>query len=81
VQPGSLVGGKYRLLSLIGQGGMGTVWAARNELTRREFAIKLLAREHVGGVEARRRMLLEASASGQLVHRNVVDVFDVGLPE
>jgi serine/threonine-protein kinase len=80
LERGALVGGKYRLLELIGEGAMGSVWAARNELTRREFAVKLLSGAR-GSEEARRRLLREASASGQLVHRNVVEVYDVGLTD
>ena len=39
--PGQLVGGKYLLVSEIGAGGMGTVWAARNNATDAEVALKI----------------------------------------
>src|SRR5687767_13968035 len=45
MEPGALLAGKYRLLRLIGEGGMGAVWAATNELTHRNFALKLIAGE------------------------------------
>lgn len=60
---------------------MGTVWEAINEFTQGRFAVKLLGAQHVGGEEARRRLMREASASGRLSHKNVVQVYDVGLTE
>jgi serine/threonine-protein kinase len=81
MEPGALLGGKYRLLRLIGEGGMGAVWAATNELTHRNFALKLIAGEKVPSKEARERLLREARVCGGLKHRNVVDLYDVGLTE
>ncbi len=56
---------------------MGVVWAAINELTEREVALKLIR-----GVdtteESRLRLLREARACGRIVHRNVVEIYDVG---
>jgi serine/threonine-protein kinase len=60
---------------------MGAVWAARNELTHREFAIKFVSAPNAGSAEAKRRLLREASASGRLDHKNVVEVYDVGLTQ
>ena len=40
MKPGLKIGGKYRLVRLLGEGGMGVVWAAVNELTEREVAFR-----------------------------------------
>ncbi|WP_438000165.1 protein kinase [Sorangium sp. So ce185] len=71
--PGTLVRGKYRLLRQIGEGAMGVVWAAHNEATSREVALKLLVRPDP---ELRVRLLREARACGAVSHRNIVDIYD-----
>lgn len=77
MKPGTKIGGKYRLVRPLGEGGMGVVWSAINELTEREVALKLIR-----GLEAtedsRLRLLREARACGRINHRNVVEIFDVG---
>ena len=81
MNPGDLISGKYRLLRPLGSGGMGSVWAARNELTHREFAIKCLLPELSGKPEALQRFFQEARVCGQIRHPAVIDVFDVGQAE
>ncbi len=81
MQPGQLVSGKYRLLQLLGAGGMGSVWGARNELTDRDFAIKFLAPDLAQNREALQRFFHEAKACGQIKHPAVVDVYDMGQAE
>ncbi|APR85897.1 serine/threonine protein kinase [Minicystis rosea] len=73
--PGTVVGGKYLLSRLLGQGAMGEVWAATNTSTGGEVALKLLSRPRD---ELRHRLLREARACGKLRHRNVIDIYDVG---
>lgn len=75
VAPGSLVAGKYRLRMQIGGGQTGPVWAAVNEATSREVALKVLVRSECdssGGARCDGRNI------GSLKHRNIVDVFDIG---
>ncbi|MFP6685325.1 MAG: serine/threonine-protein kinase [Polyangiaceae bacterium] len=79
--PGLLISGKYRLQRSLGAGTMGEVWAARNELTDRDFAIKFLRREFLQNEEAGNRFLLEARACGQIRHSAIVDVYDMGRAE
>src|SRR3954465_10213655 len=79
--PGALISGKYRLLRLIGAGGMGSVWAARNELTDRDFAIKFLLARLASNQEALQRFFHEARACGQIKHPAIVDVYDMGQAE
>ncbi|MFO0758043.1 MAG: serine/threonine-protein kinase [Byssovorax sp.] len=81
VQPGDLISGKYRLMRLLGAGGMGSVWAARNELTDRDFAIKFLLPSLAQSKEALHRFFLEARACGQIKHPAVVNVYDMGQAE
>lgn len=78
MKPGTVIAGKYRLVNRLGDGAMGSVWEAVNELTQRSFAIKLIHRMAVGGDELRARMMREARAAGRLHHRNVIEVYDVG---
>ncbi|AUX20992.1 uncharacterized protein SOCEGT47_014700 [Sorangium cellulosum] len=76
--PGMLLARKYRLTCKIGQGAMGVVWAARNEATGREVALKLIARPDPA---LRKRLLREAQSCGALQHPNLVDVIDVARTE
>ncbi|MFI7430638.1 protein kinase [Micromonospora sp. NPDC049836] len=76
-----VIAGRYRLLELVGRGGMGRVWRARDETLHREVAVKqvlppqwLAANERD---ELRRRTLREARTAARLSHPNVVHVYDV----
>jgi serine/threonine-protein kinase len=69
--------GRYLVLSVLGRGGMGEVYAAYDPELDRRVALKLL--HTAGGTEsARKRLLREARALGKLSHPNVVQVHDVG---
>ncbi|MEU9014009.1 serine/threonine-protein kinase [Streptomyces sp. NPDC048479] len=76
-----LVAGRYRLLSPLGEGGMGVVWRARDEVLIREVAVKeVRAPAGLGGADEQRlyaRLEREAWAAGRISHRNVVTVYDV----
>ncbi|MEU4772243.1 protein kinase [Micromonospora sp. NPDC023644] len=76
-----LVADRYRLLSPLGQGGMGRVWKARDEVLHRDVAIKELVPPPSLTDEERREMrersLREARAIARLNHINVVRIFDV----
>ena len=75
--PGDLLGGRYRLLSAIGEGGMGTVWRAHSLSLQRDVAVKLI-RSDRESAEAVARLHLEARAAGALEHPSIVRVFDLG---
>ncbi len=77
-QPGDLIGGRYRLIRMIGAGAMGTVWHARNESTDRDFALKLMMPDAAKNPVALQRFFQEAKASGRLRHRCIVEVYDLG---
>jgi serine/threonine protein kinase len=79
VRIGDKIAARYRLLRPLGTGGMGEVWAARNELTNRDFAIKFLLPEFNQNSEAFERFVREAKTTGTLQHPSIVDVYDVAL--
>ncbi|MEJ3742045.1 protein kinase [Actinomycetes bacterium KLBMP 9797] len=76
-----LVANRYRLVEPLGQGGMGRVWKARDEVLHREVAIKELVPPPGFTPEERQEMrersLREARAIARLNHINVVRIFDV----
>ena len=76
MQP-DLIGGRYRVGEAIGQGGMGTVWLARDEVLQRDVAVKQVGLLPGESVTDSARALREARSSAALSHRNVVTVFDV----
>ncbi len=76
-----LVAGRYRLLTTLGSGGMGTVWRARDEVLDREVAVKEVTFPQ-GLTEADRAVLVErtrreARAAARLDHASAVTVYDV----
>ena len=78
VHPGVLVAGKYRVIQMIGEGGMGSVWLARNEVTERDFAIKFLHETPGRSQSQVPRFFQEAKIASKLRHPSVVEVFDAG---
>ena len=78
--PGMLVGGKYRLERLLGEGGMGSVWAAHNVALDSAVAIKLI-RGDINREDMGLRLLQEARAAAKLGHPAIVRVFDIGQTE
>ena len=77
LQPGTAVG-RYKIDALIGAGGMGQVYRARDPSIERDVAIKVLPAEYAADVERLRRFEQEAHASGALNHPNVLALYDVG---
>lgn len=78
--PGLLIAGKYRLERLLAEGGMGTVWLARNEALDLHVALKLILPE-IRDEEMSARLLTEARATAKLLHPSIVRVFDFGQTE
>ncbi|MET8024234.1 serine/threonine-protein kinase [Streptomyces avermitilis] len=82
-EPGSerVIAGRYRLLSPLGEGGMGTVWRAHDEVLHREVAVKeVRAPAGLPAAEIERmytRLEREAWAAARVANRNVVTVYDV----
>ena len=76
MQP-ELIGGRYRVESAIGRGGMGTVWLCQDETLHRPVAVKQVGLLPGESVTDSARAFREARSSAGLSHRNVVTVFDV----
>ncbi len=75
---GDLVGGKYTVEGVLGQGGMGAVFQVCHRLTGKHFAVKWLLPALSGQTDAVRRFMREAQVAGRVDHPNVVEVYDVG---
>lgn len=71
-----VLAGRYRLDHLIGAGGAGRVYHARDEITGRRVAVKVLSAALARGREAYERFAREAEIAGGLHHPNVVEVLD-----
>ncbi|MCM2255032.1 MAG: serine/threonine-protein kinase [Vicinamibacteria bacterium] len=78
---GATLDGKYRLVGVLGCGGMGVVYQATHLGTRRTVALKVIAPRFLSDPEFVERFRREAEAAGRLRHPNVVDVTDFGFGE
>src|SRR5262245_51083119 len=79
---GAVIGGRYRLLTLIGEGGMASVWRAEDETLKRAVAIKVLfLRSHRDPQSVIDQFLREARLAASVQHRNVIHTVDFGVTE
>jgi serine/threonine-protein kinase len=70
--------GKYDVVRLIGEGGMGRVYEASDPIINRRVAIKTISQQVLANPDTRARFLREAQAAGQLNHPNLITIHDVG---
>ena len=70
--------GDYRILRIVGRGGMGVVYEARRESLSAHFAVKVLSRRYHGDSKFLSRFRNEARSAARLHHTNIVPVFDFG---
>jgi eukaryotic-like serine/threonine-protein kinase len=75
---GRLIGGRYRLIAPLGEGGMATLWRAVDEQLDREVAVKLLRPQFGNDPGFAARFKQEARSAGSLSHPNIVSVYDYG---
>lgn len=78
MRPGDVIGGKYRIETMLGEGGMGVVFAASHLEIGNTVAIKVLRREALSSEEVPKRFRREAQAMGMLRSEHVIKVIDVG---
>jgi len=70
--------GNYEVIGKIGDGGLGTVYKARQISMSRDVALKVLHKKWLTDEEFKKRFLLEARLAGRLSHQNLIQVYDVG---
>ncbi|MCD7808456.1 MAG: Stk1 family PASTA domain-containing Ser/Thr kinase [Erysipelotrichaceae bacterium] len=73
-----VVAGRYKLTSLIGQGGMADVYKAEDTILKRTVAVKIMRSSLTGDPVYVTRFHREASAAAALSHKNIVEIYDVG---
>jgi serine/threonine-protein kinase len=75
---GDVLGGRYRLVELLGQGGMATIYRATDAQLGREVAVKVLHPQYGRDPDFVARFKQEAQAAASLSHPNIVGVYDFG---
>ena len=75
---GQVLGGRYRLVELLGTGGMATIYRATDTGLGRDVALKLLRPEYLRDPDFSSRFRQEAQAAASLSHPNIVTVYDYG---
>lgn len=78
MEAGYKLGGRYRVIRPVGEGGMANVYLAQDLILNREVAIKVLRLDLQNDPDTIRRFQREELAATELVHPNIVSVYDVG---
>lgn len=78
---GTIIAGKYKIIELLGSGGMSEVFKAQDVTTKRPAALKLLRPKYMINPESVSRFQLEAKAASRLNHKNIVQVYEFGITE
>jgi tRNA A-37 threonylcarbamoyl transferase component Bud32/dienelactone hydrolase len=79
--PGTLLADKYRVVDMVGKGGMGIVYKAEDIKLKRNVALKFLPPELVKDKEARERLVIEAQAAAALSHPHICTIFEIAEEE
>ncbi|MHC4598971.1 MAG: protein kinase domain-containing protein [Planctomycetota bacterium] len=78
---GKMIGGKYLVRSLLGEGGMGSVYLVRHKDLNVDYALKVLRPDLVANEGFRERFLREAKAATSFVHKHAIQIRDFGLDD
>lgn len=78
---GKIIGGHYKLLRMIGEGGMGSVWEAEHTTILSRFAVKVMHQLEGEDEGLKLRFFREAQAASSIGHPNIIEVFDVGVED
>jgi eukaryotic-like serine/threonine-protein kinase len=76
---GKTLEGRYRVVRLLGKGGMGAVYEGRHVIVNKRVAIKMLHAEFATNEEVLKRFYREAQAAAAIGHKNIIDIMDVGV--
>jgi serine/threonine protein kinase/Tfp pilus assembly protein PilF len=78
IELGRVLGHRYEILQMLGEGGMGTVYKARDREVDRLVALKVIRPELAQNADALHRFKQELVLARQVTHRNVIRIFDLG---
>lgn len=78
---GKIIGNRYEIIEKIGNGGMATVYKAKDMTLKRNVAVKVLKDEFTTDEEFIKRFNIEAQSAASLTHPNIVSIYDVGNEE
>jgi tetratricopeptide (TPR) repeat protein len=78
LEPGSVVGGRYQIIELLGEGGMGAVYKAQDLELDRTVALKTILPQMASNAAMLARFKQEVALASQITHRNVVRLYDLG---
>jgi eukaryotic-like serine/threonine-protein kinase len=78
IEVGSVVGNRFEILQLLGEGGMGAVYKAHDRELEKDVALKLIRSELARNPEILQRFKQEIILARQITHRNVIRIFDIG---
>ncbi len=81
LQPGTVLANRYEIVRILGEGGMGAVYQARDRELDRMVALKIIRSELAGNAEILRRFKQELILARQVTHKNVIRIFDLGEAE